>query len=112
MQTPVRRGILILALATLILAVAGALSRAQSPSPRPEPQPTSAAGGASSVPPSFQELFEISQKERRGLMFFLNGQTVGGLVIRMIGTEAVEVRNQTYSRIIIRLDRIDAVALN
>ena len=61
---------------------------------------------------AFQELFQISQKERRGLMFFLNGQTVGGAVVRLIGNDAVEIRNQTYGRIIIRLDRIDAVAMN
>ena len=61
---------------------------------------------------SYQGLFELSQKEKRGLMFFMKGQTIGGAVTKVIGNEAVEVRNQTYSRIIIRLDQIDAVAMN
>ena len=50
---------------------------------------------------SIRELLEKSEKERKGLMFYVEGQAIGG-----------EVKNQTYSRIIIRLDSIDAVALN
>jgi hypothetical protein len=30
----------------------------------------------------------------------------------MLGSDAVEVRNQTFSRIIIKLENIDAVAIN
>jgi hypothetical protein len=61
---------------------------------------------------AYQELIEQSQKEKKGLTFFIKGQTIGGLVIKMIGSEAVEIRNQTYSRVIIRLDQVDAVAIN
>lgn len=60
----------------------------------------------------FQELIEQSQKEKKGLTFFINGQTIAGIVVKTIGAEAVEVRNQTHSRIIIRLDQVDAVAIN
>lgn len=62
--------------------------------------------------PAFQELFDLSQKEKKGLTFYVQGQTIPGVVTKMIGEDAVEVRNQTSSRIIIRLDRIDAVAAN
>jgi hypothetical protein len=58
----------------------------------------------------YQELFEYSQKEKRGLTFFVKGQTISGIVTKVIEGEAVEVRNQTHNRIIIRLDQIDAVA--
>ena len=61
---------------------------------------------------AYQELFAQSQRERRGLMFIIKGQTIGGAVVRVIGNDAVEVRNQQYSRIIIRLDSIDAVSMN
>lgn len=61
---------------------------------------------------NFQELFERSQKEKKGLTFYVHGQTIAGVVAKIIGTEAVEIRNQTFSRIIIRLDRIDALAIN
>ena len=60
----------------------------------------------------FRELLERSEKEKKGLTFFVRGQTIAGIVIRVVGTEAVEVRNQTFSRIIIKLDSIDALAIN
>lgn len=61
---------------------------------------------------AFQELIELSQKEKRGLTFFIKGQTVAGGVVKIIGNEAVEVRSQVYSRIIIRLENVDAIAIN
>lgn len=61
---------------------------------------------------AFQELFDYSQKEKKGLTFFVQGQTIPGVVTKMVGEDAIEVRNQTSSRIIIRVDRIDGVAAN
>jgi len=61
---------------------------------------------------AFKELLETSMKERKGLTFYVNGQTISGSVTRLIGDDAVEVRNREFGRIIIRLDRIDAVAAN
>ena len=61
---------------------------------------------------AYQELFATSQKDKKGLMFHVRGQQIGGAVVRVIGTDAVEIRNNTSGRIIIRLDQIDAVALN
>ena len=60
---------------------------------------------------SYRELLEKSMSEKRGLTFFMGGQTVAGIVIEILGDEAVVAYNQTYSRIIIRLDRVDAVAI-
>ncbi len=60
---------------------------------------------------SIRELLDRSEKERKGLMFYVKGQTIPGVVVK-VGADAVEVRNQTYGRIIIRLDSIDAVAIN
>lgn len=64
------------------------------------------------VAQAYQELFTASQKDKKGLMFYVRGQQIGGGVVRVIGNDAVEIRNQTYGRIIIRLDHIDAVAAN
>ena len=61
---------------------------------------------------SYQELFALSQKDKKGLMFYVKGQSIAGVVTRVIGNEGVEVRNQTYGRIVIRMDSIDAVAAN
>ncbi len=59
----------------------------------------------------WQELFAASQKDKKGLMFYVKGQTIAGVVTK-VGGDAVEVRNQTYGRIVIKLDSIDAVAMN
>lgn len=70
-----------------------------------------AQGSRSEAVQGFQELFAQSQKDKRGLTFFVKGQSIPGVVTKVIG-DAVEVRNQTHGRIIIRLDSIDAVAMN
>ncbi|HKR60472.1 MAG TPA: hypothetical protein VJS64_12120 [Pyrinomonadaceae bacterium] len=61
---------------------------------------------------AYQQLLDLSQKEKKGLTFFVEGQTIPGIVVKVIGNEAVEVRNQTHSRVIIRLESVDAVAMN
>ena len=60
----------------------------------------------------FKEMFELSQTEKRGLTFYFGGQTAPGIVTKMIGTRAVEIRNQTSSRMIVLIDSIEAVAVN
>jgi len=67
---------------------------------------------AAKAPQAFQELLDYSLKEKKGLTFFVQGQTIPGVVTKMLGDDAIEVRNQTSNRIIIRLDRIDAVVAN
>jgi hypothetical protein len=70
-----------------------------------------AASPQSAAVQSFRELLDRSEKERKGLMFYIKGQTISGIVVK-VGADTVEVRNQTYGRIIIRLDSIDALAIN
>ena len=72
----------------------------------------SAACSLAGDTPAFKELLEMSMKEKTGLTFYVNGQTISGGVTRLIGDDAVEVRNREFGRIIIRLDCIDAVAAN
>jgi hypothetical protein len=71
-----------------------------------------AQGEQTTLMQSYRELFELSHKEKKGLTFFVKGQTIAGIVTKLIGNEAIEVRSQTYSRVIIRVDSIDAVAMN
>lgn len=59
----------------------------------------------------YKDLIERSLTEKRGLTFFINGQTVSGIVTEVLGSDAVAAYNQTYSRIVIRLDQVDAVAI-
>ncbi len=58
----------------------------------------------------FRELFELSQKENKGLTFWIGGQTVGGAVLKF-NAETVEVKSQQYRRAIIRISAIEAVAV-
>jgi len=71
-----------------------------------------AAQDAKSLAQAYQELFERSAKEKKGLNIYVRGQTIGAVYVKMIGSDAVEVRNQSYGRIVIRLDSIDDVAIN
>jgi len=73
---------------------------------------TPIAPAQSQITQSFRELLERSEKDKKGLTFYVKGQTISGIVVKIIGTDAVEVRNQTFSRSIIRLDSIDALAIN
>ena len=56
-------------------------------------------------------LLELSANERKGLTFFLPGQTVAGVVTKVIGDDLIEARSQTYSKILLRLDQVLAIAL-
>ena len=71
------------------------------------------AGSALAAEPSpFEALFAKSLEEKKGLLFYVNGQEIPGIVTRVIDENTIEVRNQQYDRIIIRLDRVDAVGGN
>lgn len=72
----------------------------------------SSVAAQSKVTESFRELLDRSEKEKKGLTFYVRGQTISGVVVKVIGSEAVEIRNREFSRIIIRLESIDGVAIN
>jgi hypothetical protein len=60
---------------------------------------------------SMREILEASQNEKKSVMLYLKGQSIGGVVVKM-GSEIVELRNREYSRIVIRIDAIDAAAMS
>ncbi len=57
----------------------------------------------------FQDLFESSLANKRGLTVFVNGQTVAGYATRL-DEHTVELRSQQHDRIVILRERIDGVA--
>ena len=59
----------------------------------------------------FRELLDASLQSKKGLIFYVRGQQVAGVVVKMPENGIVEVRNQTYGRIMIRMDNVDAVAI-
>ena len=66
--------------------------------------PKSAAASA-----SFQELFEKSLAEKKGITLYVGGPVIAGGVTR-IGADVVELHSQEFARIVVRIDRIDGVA--
>ena len=60
----------------------------------------------------FKELLERSRDEKRGLTVYLSGQTLIGIVTRIIGEEAIELTSQQFHRAIVRLEKIEAMSVN
>jgi hypothetical protein len=58
-----------------------------------------------------RELLEASQNEKKGLMVYVKGQSIAGVVVK-VGGDTVELRSREYSRIIVKIDSIDAVAMS
>lgn len=57
---------------------------------------------------TIRELLALSQKEQKGVQVYVNGQSIGLVVTKMEG-DFVEGKNRESSRIVVRVDRIDAV---
>ena len=58
----------------------------------------------------FRSILEASQSEKKGLMLWVRGQSLPGIVVK-IEAEHVELRSREYGRIVVRLDSIDAAAM-
>jgi hypothetical protein len=66
-----------------------------------------AIGGTTSM---FRSILEASQNEKKGLMLWVKGQSIPGVVVK-IEAESVELRSREYGRIVVRLDSLDAAAM-
>lgn len=98
---------ILVGLVVMVMVQMGAFS--QSPAPAPAvAAPVLVPEG--SAPASFAQLLKSSQAEKKGLDFYINGQVIGGGVVRASGDGTVEIRSQEFGRILIRLDRVDAIA--
>lgn len=96
-----KNGFVKVAVLASVLAVAAALlvpALAQEKAKAPKASP-------------FQELFDQSLKEKKGLTLYLDGQSVGGAVTK-VGPETVELRSQEFSKIVVLIDEIQAVAIH
>ncbi len=69
-------------------------------------------GSASATEPAnnIEQMLGAAQQEKRSVMLYVGGQAIGGAVLRIEPGRSVELRNQQYGRIVVRLDRVDAVA--
>jgi uncharacterized FlaG/YvyC family protein len=51
-------------------------------------------------------------KTKKRLTFDVNGNTVNGYVVRIVDDNSVEVRNQSSSKVLVFLIRLDAIAMS
>ena len=59
-----------------------------------------------------KKYLEESQQSKKGLTFYVNGNTVNGYVVRIIDDHSVEIKNQTSTKVLVLLDRLDAIAMS
>jgi hypothetical protein len=67
-----------------------------------------AIGGTTSM---FRNILEASMNEKKGLMLYVKGQAIPGIVVKF-DTETAELRSREYGRIVVKLDSLDAVAMS
>lgn len=60
----------------------------------------------------FKEVFEKSQNENRGLTVYVKGQTIVGIVTKVVGEEAIELRSQMFSKAVVLIASIDAASVS
>jgi hypothetical protein len=58
-----------------------------------------------------REVLETSLNEKKSVVIYFRGQMIGGIVVKL-NSETAELRNREYSRIVVRIDAIDAAAMN
>lgn len=59
----------------------------------------------------FTSILESSLNDKKGVQVYVRGQAIAGLVTK-INSDSVELRSREYSRIVVKLESIDAVALS
>lgn len=68
------------------------------------------AGSATEAAQGIEQALAAALEGKRGITLYVGGQTIGGAVTRIEPGRWVELKNQTSGRIVVRIDRIDAVA--
>ncbi len=57
----------------------------------------------------FRELLLASQKENKSVQLYVAGQAIP-MLVTAVGLEFVEGKSREFSKILVRMDKIDAVA--
>jgi len=71
---------------------------------------TPLAANAADAARGIEQALAAAQLDKRGITVYVTGQTIGGAVTRIESGQWVELKNQSAGKIIVRLDRIDAIA--
>jgi hypothetical protein len=72
-----------------------------------------AAITASAAEPSkaLEEAFNAALASKRGVTLYVNGQTIGGAITKIEPGKYLELRSQEFSKIVVRWDSIDGIAM-
>jgi CBS-domain-containing membrane protein len=71
-------------------------------------QPASGALSSTAV----EEVLNQSLTQKKGMAIYIGGQLINAIFVKRIDANSIEVKNQTHPRIIIRMDRVDAIAIS
>ena len=71
-----------------------------------------AAAFAAEVNKGIEQALAAAQESKKGIMVYVSGQAIGGGVVKIEAGQWVELRSQQYGRIVIRMDRIDGIAMS
>lgn len=69
------------------------------------------AAHAAEVNKGIEQALAAAQESKKGVMLYVGGQAIGGGVTKIEPGQWVELRSQQYTRIVVRLDRIDGIAM-
>ena len=58
-----------------------------------------------------EDAFNAAMASKRGVTLYVSGQTIGGAITRIEPGQYVELRSQEFSKIVVRWDRIDGIAM-
>lgn len=71
-----------------------------------------ATGRAAEPNKAIEQALSAMQTDKRGITVHVNGQALGGAVVKVdASAQTLELRGPQGTRIVVRLDRIDAVTL-
>lgn len=69
-----------------------------------------APAGAADALKGIEQALAAAQADKKGVTLYVQGQQIGGGVVRIEPGQWVEMRSQQYGKILVRLDRIDGLA--
>jgi len=68
------------------------------------------AASAATVAQGIEQALNVALADKRGITLYVSGQAIPGAVTRVEAGQWVEMKTQTSSKIIVRMDRIDGIA--
>lgn len=60
---------------------------------------------------AIEKALQAAQQDKKGITLHVHGQAIGGAVVRVEPGQVVELKSQQYGRIVVRIDRIDALLM-